>query len=239
MRAFKVILSLTNIELDSALKLGLSCVIEASGMQTVAELPFKEVFVLDLKPGTLYLNVIFQKDGHELIRGKIHVPEKVNSQVEVETTDTVKNNISNPMFMAFDPKFRADFNLTYINTNLFEPPAIAEELEESIDLRDLSNGKVDKRTTKAAKEKLEKYRHTIGHTESAPKVVKNPEASPQTRSKRSNSGSSLRRVPKNSSPMPPNVPKCSTLRGIKRRTNSFGGVESFQSTGSIQSGTSP
>jgi hypothetical protein len=71
MRAFKVILSLTNIELDSALKLGLSCVIEASGMQTVAELPFKEVFVLDLKPGTLYLNVIFQKDGHELVRGKI------------------------------------------------------------------------------------------------------------------------------------------------------------------------
>lgn len=233
-------MSLTNIELDSALKMGLSCVIEASGMQTVAELPSKEVFVLDLKPGTSHLNVIFQKDGHELVRGKIHVPEKVNSQVEVETTDTVKNSITNPMFMAFDPKFRADFNLTYINTNLFEPPAIAEELEESLDLRDLSNGKVDKRTTKAAKEKLEKYRHTIGHTETAPRALKIPEASPKTRSKRSNSGSSLRNVTKNQSPaLPPNVPKCSTLRGIKRRTNSFGGAESFQSTGSMQSGTSP
>lgn len=130
-KPFKVIISLANMELDSGLKDDLKCMINVEDESKMSDVPFREVFCFDLSEDCAFLEVTFMKNSHVIAATNILVPESIKSSTEVEQTEKLRMDVRNTISEL--PYLYATFNLTYINTDLFEECSKSQKLNTDSD----------------------------------------------------------------------------------------------------------
>lgn len=117
-KPYKVVISLSNLEASQDIQEGLICKISADGHISSSPVPFTEVFCFDISDRTKKINVAFQKDGRDVAKGELVVPNDISKHVEVETTEVMKSTTSINGKTGKD--LTAEFNLTFINSDAFK-----------------------------------------------------------------------------------------------------------------------
>jgi hypothetical protein len=117
-KPYKVVISLNNLEASADLQEGLSCRVSADGHVSSSPVPFKEVFCFDISEKTRKINVSFVKDGKEVAKGELVVPQDISKHIEVETTEMMKTSTS--INGKSGKELTAEFNLTFINSEAFK-----------------------------------------------------------------------------------------------------------------------
>ena len=114
---YKAIISLGNLEIDKQYKNDLQCHITAAGQTRVSPVPFKEVYCLDLDKDAKEINISFRQRGEEIAQGDLQIPESISKNPEVETTGKLRSSVQ---VGDQNKSMVADFNLTFINTRMFQ-----------------------------------------------------------------------------------------------------------------------
>ena len=117
-KPYKVVISLNNLEASADLQEGLTCKVSADGHVSTSPVPFKEVFCFDISDKTKKINVAFIKDGKEVAKGELVVPQDISKHIEVETTEMMKTSTS--VNGKTGKELTAEFNLTFINSEAFK-----------------------------------------------------------------------------------------------------------------------
>lgn len=109
---YKVLLSLQNVQASPDLQDDLLCQVEHD--ETVAPLivSFGKVLYFEISQYVKNLYVTFLKDGREVAKGSLVVPDDVSSNLEVETTEAMKSSSENGDSSS---TLNAEFHLTFIN----------------------------------------------------------------------------------------------------------------------------
>ena len=150
-RPYKVIVSLTSIEIDESLKSNLFCRVVAEDQEEKSAVPFQEVFCFDINKETKELGVYFYNEEKEIASGDLIVPDKVANNMEVETTERLRTTLYNLEGQA--QELVADFNLTFINSEMFQQPKPASKSNKSSKLGSSNKNSGKKSTNKRSSKK--------------------------------------------------------------------------------------
>jgi hypothetical protein len=119
-KQFKVIISLTKIEVSPDVQEGLSCKLNVDGAILLAPVPFREPLCLEFAERSKHITVSFQKDNKEIASGELRIPSEISSNLEVETTEKLRTStIHNGRA---GKELQAEFSLTFINSGLYKAP---------------------------------------------------------------------------------------------------------------------
>lgn len=114
---YNVIGSLVHLEIDDSLKQDLTCRISADSHVQTYPVPFNEIFCFDISSQTKEIAVAFLKGENEIASGDLVVPSKIESNMEVETLERLKTEITEPN--TENKQLVADFKITFINSDMF------------------------------------------------------------------------------------------------------------------------
>jgi hypothetical protein len=148
-KPFKAIISLANMELDASLKDDLKCIISAESDKKVSDVPFREVYCFDLSGECERIEIRFTQDDIEIASTELKLPEEIHSQAEFEMHEKLRLPVKN---IEVDLQhISATFNITYINTQMFETRLATKEDDGGS--KDVSFGKRNKKEFSDAGEK--------------------------------------------------------------------------------------